>query len=161
MNINKVLSAILIVVVVISLALVSFYLYTRYGNTKNNKTGVSQNSPSLTGEITSYISNAALPPAKVGTAYKATVEGGVKNLIAQVRARVESGLPPGLQLTSCETEYSSLDPSLDQNKQSIGKCTIEGTPEESGNFQVRVNFSYSVPGGTKDFITEYPLVVNP
>jgi hypothetical protein len=168
MNINKILTGILVFVVVGSIALGSLYLYTRFGNTKNNQTGIGQNTPnpngnqnnsSSSGQITPFIAYAALPQAKVGTPYTATVEGGVKNVIAYVSARVDSGMPPGLQLTSCQVQHPTPDTQTNSGKYSTGICTIGGTPKTSGNFKVRIYFS--APGLVEDFFSDYPLVVTP
>jgi hypothetical protein len=168
-NINKILTFILIFIVVVSIALASVYLYSRYGNSKNQTSGVGQASPSTSSGSTNnpvssnkaepFLNFSALPPAKVGTVYTATVEAGVMNATNQISATVESGMPAGLKLAPCRTEYS--DPNLTNNpvRSSNAKCVIGGIPKESGKFTIRINFS--VPGVVDDFFSDYPLVVNP
>jgi hypothetical protein len=168
-NINKILLFILLVVIAISLVLVSVYLYNQYRGAKNNKADVSQstpspniviqNDPSLIKKSAPFVYNVGLPLGKVGTVYKTAVQTGVYDLNVQINGRAESGLPLDLQLTSCSTEYNSPDIAKIAAKNSYGKCIIEGVPQESGNFTVRLYFS--IQGGPQNVYKDLPLVISP
>lgn len=146
-NINKILMFILIGVVVAAVSLGSYYLYT-YNAAK-------------TGNINSaFVYTDSLPPATVGNPYKAVVQAGVFNLNIQIKGKTASGLPVGLKWTSCTTEYDSTKlPIKLAAKNSLAECIIEGTPELSGNFAVRVYFS--TPGQSGNVYKDLPLVINP
>jgi hypothetical protein len=169
---NKILLTILLVVMVISLALISFYLYiryTQYGTAQDNKTDVGQSalSPNTSSQNDAYllnnnvpvIYNEELPSAKVGTVYKTTVEAGIYDLNVQLIGIVGSGLPAGLVMSPCLTEYNSPVIAKFATKNSYSLCSIEGTPQESGSFLVKVYFS--VQGGEGKFFKALPLVVDP
>lgn len=154
-KINKLLLIILSIVVVATLVLVSVYLYNKAHISQGtpNPNTVSQNNVS----IIPYI--VALETATVGKEYKTAIEIGVYDRNVQINAKVISGLPPGLLLTSCSTEYDSLEIAKMRAKNSLAKCTIEGVPQESGNFTVRVAFS--IEGGISNAFKDLPLMVNP
>lgn len=103
--------------------------------------------------------NTALLPAIVGRQYETVIQVGVYNLNGQIDGQVESGLPPGLQLTPCQTEYNSPAIAKIAAKNSFGRCIIEGIPQQSGNFTVKVHFSIKDKAGY--FEESISLVVNP
>lgn len=168
-NTNKVLLFIFLGVLVITIALASFYLYTQHRGAKNNKASVSQGTPNpniasqndvdLIHKSAPLVYTDSLSPATVGKPYKAAVRAAVFNLNVQIAGKAISGLPPGLQLT-CSTEYNS--PAFPKDlaaKNSLCTCTIEGIPQQSGKFTVRVSFS--IQGGISNSYNDLPLVVNP
>jgi hypothetical protein len=167
-NTNKIFLFCFLGIVVITIVLVSFYLFAQYGGPKSSKpnmvqTTVNQNTVSQN-DVTfpksaPFVYTISLQPATVGKQYKTVIQAGVSDLNVQISGRVESGLPPGLQLTSCQTEYDSPTIAKIAAKNSFGKCTIEGIPQQSGNFTVRVYFSIQEAAG--DFFKDLPLVVNP
>ena len=148
---NRILLFGFVGVLIITIALVSVYLYTQHSATKNNK--ASQNNVS----IALYLN--AFKNAKVGEPYKFIIGSGVYNQNVQIIGEVVSGLPPGLKMTGCSTEYNSLAIKQNAAVNSLGKCNIEGTPLQSGDFTVRVHFS--TQGGGGDIYKDFPLVVNP
>lgn len=161
---NKILAFILLVVVVITLALVSFYLYTRYRVAKNNNVSVSQgmttqNVTSIIPSISLILYTVTLPPAVVGRQYQFPIQVGIYNYNVQINGEVTSGLPSGLQLTPCSTEYDSPAIAKIATKNSFVKCTIEGIPQQSGNFTIKFRFSIKDVAGYLE--KELPLTINP
>jgi hypothetical protein len=168
-KINKILLFIFGAVVVVTLALVSVYLYDQYGLAGNKKVGagqatpipgaVSQNDAELISKTVPTAYETALAPANVGKPYKAEIQASVNNLNVQIFGRLGSELPAGLLLTACKTEYnSSAVPGL-AAKNSLVRCTVEGTPSKSGNYTVRIYLA--VEGGPSESFKDIPLVVNP
>jgi hypothetical protein len=146
-KINKILLFIFISILVITAVLSSYYLYTQYKIGKNNKTSAPE------------VYANWLTPASVGQPYKGTVLVVVYNQNVQISGKIESGLPPGLQLTTCQTDHNTSTTSEIPTKNSYGKCVIEGTPQQSGSFTVRAHFSFQ--DGDGEIIKDLPLVVNP
>ncbi|MCX6704351.1 MAG: hypothetical protein NTZ07_02795 [Candidatus Woesebacteria bacterium] len=159
-KVNKVLVFIFLGVAVVTIALISFYLYSRYGGAKNNEVGISQDTQGPNAlNVASFVYISRLYPAKVGKLYNAIVGAGVYKPDVKIDGKTVTGLPPGLQLTSCSMEFNgSTLPNL-ADKSSLCKCTIEGTPQQSGDFVVRVNFS--IQDGVENVYKDFPLVVNP
>lgn len=171
-NTNKILLFIFLGVLVITMTLVSSYLYTQYGGAKNNKVNVnqgtltpntpSQNDASLIYKSAPLVYTDLLPPATVGKPYKAAVRAAVFNLNVQINGKVVSGLPPNLKLTSCSTEYNSPTIAKIAAKNSFGECKIEGIPQQSGNFTVKVYFYINDEAGHFGYFNRnIPLIVNP
>lgn len=166
---NRALMIIFLFVLVITVALGLYYLYTRYSNAKNNKVNdiqntnnpniENQNGSSLLNTNPPVIYNEDLPPAKAGEVYKTTVQAGIYDLNVQLIGIVGSGLPEGLNMAPCTTEYDSPIITKFAVKNSYSLCTIEGIPQKSGSFLVKVYFS--VQGGEGKFFKALPLVVNP
>lgn len=134
----------------------------------NEVTSQVERRPSPFGEINEEISksksglvlyNATLLPAIVGRQYKTVIQVGVYEVNGQIDGQVESGLPPGLQLTPCQTEYNSPAIAKIAAKNSFGRCIIEGIPQQSGDFTMKVHFSIKDRAGY--FEENIPLVVNP
>ncbi len=161
-KINKGLVFLFSGVVVITICLVSYYLYIQYGveHRVSNPSTQSQNNDAISYKSTPFVYTRSLNPAKIREPYTAVVEAGVYYLNTQIENNAVTGLPPGLKLTECSTEYNSAVLPKDlTNINSLIKCTIEGTPQKSGNFTVRVYFS--VPGETGTVFKDLQLVVNP
>jgi hypothetical protein len=174
-GVRKVLVFIFLGILVIADGLVSYYLlYARPRVAKNNTVGVSQGTPppntgiqnapnpgdlSLIHKTTPTVYDATLPPAKVGEPYKAEIQAGVDGLNVQIYGREGPGLPPGIKLTSCKTEYANSAPARPTNKVSSVTCAIEGTPEKSGTFTVRIYFA--IQDGSAEAFKDTPLIVNP
>lgn len=155
-KVNKALLIVCAITVIITLALATIYLYSRYRNTKNTTV---QNSVSTTPptEPTSFILE--LEPAKVGIQYLTTMQLIVYNSHIQIDSEKISGLPSRLQVRPCITYYDSKAVEKFAAINSFVKCTIEGIPQQSGSFTVRVYFS--IQDGAGEYFKDIPLVVNP
>ena len=98
------------------------------------------------------------PEAKIGQEYRALVAASVYNFNVEFEGQVLSGLPEGLRLTSCRTDFNSPIAKF-AAVNSLTTCTLEGIPQKSGKYLVEIFFS--IPNGLVSAKEIVPLVVNP
>lgn len=170
---DKLLLIILVVVVIATLTLISVYLYKLYLAPKNTKTGVGtatgqattgsnttgQNSASATQNIRLVSYSVTLQSAAVGKDYQGVLQLAIYGFNTQLSGEVISGMPLGLRMTPCTTDYNNPTLTAKSKVNSLVRCGITGVPQESGKFTIQVRFT------TKDvdgyFEKNFPLVVNP
>ena len=81
-----------------------------------------------------------LPEAQIDKEYTTSIWATVYNFNTKIEGRVVSGLPEGLQLTACQTEFNS--PTVTFSKvSSLAKCNLEGIPQKDGRYEVEIFFS--------------------
>lgn len=153
------LSVILVVIVVFILVMGASHVYFKYNSKSVNlnvgkivsNQSVAQN---RLGNLSIY--NSGLLPAKVGVSYKVAIQAVMLNQNIQIIGKLKSTLPIGLNLTSCYTVYNSEAFKQDATVNSVAQCIIEGIPQQSGNFLVKVAFSVQ---GSSDVSKDLQLVV--
>ncbi len=120
---NKVLIFIFIGIVLLTVSLGAYYLYLK-------KAG----SPSPT-PTPPFVETNTLDNGIVGQSYKSLLKAEIPGISEQLDIKA-MGLPPDLKLTTCSVGQGSIDNS--NEKSTPTECYIEGTPNMSGTFKVRI-----------------------
>jgi len=98
------------------------------------------------------------PEAQAGKEYKTLIMATVYNFNVKIEGKIVSGLPEGLKLTACQTDFNSPVAKF-AAVNSLATCTLEGIPQKSGKYLVEIFFS--IPNRLVSAKEIVPLVVNP
>lgn len=156
---SKVLVFIFLLIAASTLVLASVYFYRQYVIGKNNKESILNQNTGLLRNSAPRIFTLSLPPAAVGKPYKTEVLAVVNGFNVPIESSMISGPSLGLKISECSMEYHGKPSSkAGELVNSVCTSTIEGTPQKSGEFTVRISFS--VRGTTQTVYRDLQLVVN-